>query len=119
MAVRSFVIINYLSLCATKKLVAFEKQDCYIYCCYPYFDEAFAILSLPFLRLRVIYCNFFFLDKRSERRTCIIPNTEALITKLDGLNYPCVVNVKASAIFEPFKVSKLLEMHVCMQNPSP
>ena len=98
---------------------ALERQDCqatillgnstiYIYCCDPYYDEAFAIPSLPFLRLHVIYCHFCFLDKPSERRTCIIPNTEAIISKLDShLKSPCVVNVKASVIFEPFKVSKL------------
>ena len=97
---------------------AFERQECqatilrenstiYIYCCDPYYDEAFTIPSLPLLRLHVIYCHFCFLDKPSERRTCIIPNTEVLISKLDGLKSPCVVNVKASAIFEPFRVSKL------------
>ena len=97
---------------------AFERQVCqatilrenstiYIYCCDPYYDEAFTISSLPFLRLHFIYCHFCFLDKPLERRTWIIPNTEVLNSKLDGLKSPCVVNVKASAIFEPFKVSKL------------
>ena len=46
------------------------------------------------------------LYKPLERRTCIIPNTEALISKLDGLKSPCIVKyVKASAVFEPFKVN--------------
>ena len=89
-----------------KATILRENSTIYIYCCDPYYDEAFTIPSLPFLRLHVIYCHFCFLDKPSERRTCIIPNTDALISKLDGLKSPCVVNVKASAIFEPFKVSK-------------
>ena len=99
----------------TKKYGSFRKTRLsryntarkYIYCCDPYFDEALTIASLPFLRLHVIYCHFCFLDKPSKGRACIIANTEALISKLDGLKYPCVVNVKASVIFEPFKVNKL------------
>ena len=90
-----------------------ENSTIYICCCNPYYDQAFTIPSLPFLRLHVIYCHFCFLDKPSER-TCIIPNTEALISKLDGLKSPCVVNVKASAIFEPFKVSKLTMKFFCL-----
>ncbi len=104
-------------LCDIRNMEAFERQECQatilrensticIYCFDLYYDEAFTIPSLPFLRLHVIYCHFSFLDKPSERRTCIIPNTEALISKLDGLKSPCIVNVKASAIFEPFKVNK-------------
>ena len=51
------------------------------------------------------------LYKPLERRTCIIPNTEALISKLDGLKSPCIVKyVKASAVFEPFKVSKTVKI---------
>ena len=38
-------------------------------------------------------------------------NTEALISKLGGLKSPCIVKyVKASAIFEPFKVSKTMKI---------
>ena len=95
---------------------AFERQECqatilrdnstiYIYCCDPHYDEVFTIPSLPFLRLHGIYCHFSFLDKPEERRNCIIPNTPALVSKLDGLKSPCVINVKTSAIFEPFQVS--------------
>ena len=37
--------------------------------------------------------------------------TEALISKLDSLKSPCIVKyVKASAIFEPFKVSKTMKI---------
>ena len=50
----------------------------------------------------------FLINHTSEELALlIIPSTEALISKLDGLKCPCVVNVKASAIFEPLKVSKL------------
>ena len=98
---------------------SFEGQECqatilrenstiYLYCCDPHYDQAFTIPSLPFLRLHGIYCHFSFPDKPSERRTCIIPNTPALVSKLDGVKSPSVVNVKTSAIFEPFQVSKTL-----------
>ena len=85
-----------LSKDRTVRLQYFEKIAQYIYCCDPYYDKAFTVPSLPFLRLHVIYCHFCFFDKPSERRTCII-------SKLDGLKSRCVVNVKDSAIFEPFK----------------
>ena len=50
----------------------------------------------------------FLINRPSEELALlVIPNTEALISKLDGLKSSCAVNVKASAIFEPFKAGEL------------
>ena len=90
-------------LCGINNMEAFERQECqatilrenstiYIYCCDPYYDKAFT-------------------NRWREELALIIPNTEALISKLDGLKSPCIVkHVKASAIFEPFKVSKTMKI---------
>ncbi|XP_028398307.1 uncharacterized protein LOC114521931 [Dendronephthya gigantea] len=89
---------------------AFERQDfqaaivqntmMYMYCCDPHYDLSFTVPSLPFFKLHGLCCHFAFHNTPSERRLCIIPNTEALLSKLNGLKSPCVINVKASTIFE-------------------
>ncbi|XP_028417266.1 uncharacterized protein LOC114541663 [Dendronephthya gigantea] len=89
---------------------AFERQDfqaaivqntmMYMYCCDPHYDLSFTVPSLPFFKLHGLCCHFAFHNTPSERRLCIIPNTEALLSKLNGLKSPCVINVKASTTFE-------------------
>ncbi|XP_028418992.1 uncharacterized protein LOC114544602 [Dendronephthya gigantea] len=64
---------------------AFERQD---------FQAA------KYYDLHGLCCHFAFHNTPSERRLCIIPNTETLLSKLNGLKSPCVINVKASTIFE-------------------
>ena len=90
---------------------AFERQDCHaailcensmllLYCCDPHYALCFAIPSLPFLKLHGTCCHFSFINNPSERRSCVIPCSEALLSKLDGVKYPCIINVKTSAVFK-------------------
>ena len=55
-----------ISVQLLRNMEAFERQDCqatiHIYCCDPYYDEAFTIPSLSFLRLHVIHLLSFFLS---------------------------------------------------------
>ena len=99
------------NISVVKNMEAFERQDCqaailrenstiYLYCCDPFYDASFTIPSLPFLRLHGVFCHFSFINSPSERRNCFMPNSEALISKLDGLKSPCIINVKTSAIFQ-------------------
>ena len=87
---------------------AFERQECQaailcensmllLYCCDPHYDLCFTIPSLPFLKLNGTCCHFSFINNPSERRSCVIPSSEALLSKLES---PCIINVKTSAVFE-------------------
>jgi hypothetical protein len=93
---------------------AFERQECQaailrensmllLYCCDPHYDLCFTVPSLPFLKLHGTCCDcchFSFMNNPSERRSCVIPSSEALLSKLDGVKSPCIINVKTSAIFK-------------------
>ena len=80
-----------------RNMEAFERQDCqatigrensmiYIYCCDPYYDKAFTIPSLPFLRLHVIYCHFCFLDKPSREELALFQTSRLLFQNWMVLN---------------------------------
>ena len=47
-----------------------------------------------------ILINFSFINTLSEQRSCVIPSSEALLSKLDGVKSPCIINVKTSAVFK-------------------
>jgi hypothetical protein len=90
---------------------AFEQQECQaailrensmlmLHCCDPHYDLCFTVPSLPFLKLHGTCCHFSFMNNPSERRSCVIPNSEALLSKLDGVKSPCIINVKTSAVFK-------------------
>ena len=53
----------------------------------------FGIPSLLFLKLHGGCCHFSFLNNPSERRICVVSNSEALLSKLNGLKSPCIINV--------------------------
>ena len=71
-----------------------------LYCCVPHYDLCFAIPSLPFFKLHGTCCHFSFINNPSERRSCIIPRSEALLSKLDGVKSSCIINVKTSSVFK-------------------
>ena len=75
---------------------AFERQECQaailrennmllLYCCDPHYDLCFTIPSLPFFKLHGKCCHFSLINNPSERRSCVIPNSETLLSKLDGV----------------------------------
>jgi hypothetical protein len=81
----------------------FARQECHaailcencmslLYCCDPHYDLCFTIPSLPVI--------FSFIYNPSERRNCDVPNSEALLSKLDGVKSPCIINVKACTVFK-------------------
>ena len=46
-------------------------------------------------------CHFSLINNASERRNCVyIPNSEALLSNLDDVKSPCIINMKTSAIFK-------------------
>ena len=76
---------------------AFERQDCQaatlretsmllLYCCDPHYDVS----------VTETCCHFSFIN--NPRRNCVIPNSKALLSKLDGVKSPCIINVKTSAV---------------------
>jgi hypothetical protein len=76
---------------------AFERQDCQaaarensmllLYCCDPHYD----------VRVTGTCCHFSFIN--NPRRNCVIPNSKpVLLSKLDGVKSPCIINVKTSAV---------------------
>ena len=86
---------------------AFERQDCQaailrensmllLYCCDPHYDLCFTIPSLRYIKLHGTCCHFSFIN--NPRRNCVIPNSKALLSKLDGVKSPCIINVKTSAV---------------------
>ena len=77
-----------------------EESLIYLHCCDCFYDLSFTIPSLPFLRLNGLFCHFSFLNSPSEKRMCVIPNSESFLKKLDGLKSPCIINVKTSALFK-------------------
>jgi hypothetical protein len=100
-----------ISLYTKTNMEAFEQQDCQaaiveensmllLHCCDPHYDLCFTVPSLPFLKLHGTCCHFSFMNNPSERRSCVIPNSEALLSKLDGVKSPCIINVKTSAVFK-------------------
>ena len=92
---------------------AFERQDCQaaklrensmllLYCCDPHYDLCFTIPSLPYIKLHGTCCHFSIINNPSVKaKDCVyIPNSEALLSKLDGVKYLCIINVKTSAVFK-------------------
>jgi hypothetical protein len=72
-----------------------------LYCCDHHYDLCFIISSLPFFKLHGTCCHFSFINNPSEKRNCVyVPNSEALLSKLDGVKSPCIINVKTSAVFK-------------------
>ena len=80
---------------------AFERQECqatilrensaiYIYCCDPYYDKAFT--------------------NRWREKLALYRTPGLLFRNWTALNLLVLSNVKASAIFEPFKVSKTMKI---------
>jgi hypothetical protein len=68
-----------------------------LYCCDPHYDLCFTIPSLPFFKLHGTCCHFSFINNPSV----LFPiASEALLSKLDGVTSPCVINVKTSAVFK-------------------
>ena len=55
-----------------------------------------------FFKLHGTCCHFSFINNPCEKRNCLIyiPNSEALLSKLDGVRFPCIINVKTSAVFK-------------------
>ena len=54
-----------------------------------------------FKYLHGICCHFSLINNASERRNCVyIPNSEALLSNLDDVKSPCIINMKTSAIFK-------------------
>jgi hypothetical protein len=89
---------------------AFQRQDCQaailrensmllLYCCDPHYDLCFTIPSLPYIKLHRMCCHFSFINNPSVKAK-EIPNSEALLSKLDGVKYLCIINVKTSAVFK-------------------
>ena len=72
----------------------------YLHCCDVSNLFNFSVPSLPFLRVNGLFVHFSFFDSPSERRMGILPLSEQLLKKLEGLKSPAVVDVKASVIFE-------------------
>ena len=73
-----------------------------LYCCDHHYNLCFTIPSLPFFKLYGTCCHFSFINNPSERRKYIcvyIPNSEALLSKLDDVKSPCIT-VKTSAVFK-------------------
>jgi hypothetical protein len=58
--------------------------------------------KLTFFKLHGTCCHFSLINNASERRNCVlyIPNSETLLSKLDDVKSPCIINVKTSAIFK-------------------
>ena len=77
-----------------------ENSMLLLYCCNPHYDLCFAIPSLPFFKLHGTCCHFSFINNLSGRRSCVIPSSEALLSKLDGIKSPYIINVKTSAVFK-------------------
>lgn len=79
----------------------FERNSLiYLHCCALFFQFDVTVPSLPFLRLKGLYCHFSFVDALTERRVCMIPNSDSLIKKLQDVKSPCVVEVVSSTVFE-------------------
>ena len=100
-----------ISLTIKPILKAFQRQErqaailcensmLLLYCCDPRYDLCFAMPSLLFFKLHGTCCHFSFINNPSERRSFVIPSSEALLSKLDGVKSPCIINVKTSAVFK-------------------
>ena len=61
----------------------------------------FYYIKFTFFKLHGTCCHFSFINNPSEKRNCIyIPNSEALLSKLDGIKSLCIINMKTSAVFK-------------------
>ena len=61
----------------------------------------FYYTKFTFFKLHGTCCHFSFINNPSERRNCVyIPNSEALLSNLDDVKSPCIINMKTSAIFK-------------------
>ena len=78
-----------------------------VYCCDLRVQFGFSIPSLPFIRMKGLFCHFSFMDTLSERRGVIIPHSQPLLNKLDAVNSPCIITVKSSVCF------KVRRFYVC------
>ena len=79
----------------------FERNSfIYLHCCDFSYCFSFTVPSLPFLRLNGLFAHFSFSRAQGERRMCILPFSEPLLKKLEGIDSPAVVKVKSSVIFE-------------------
>lgn len=90
---------------------AFETQEAqadlfkgsttvYLHCCDFSNTFTFTVPSLPFLSVNGLFTHLSFTDSPLERRMCILPLSEQLLKKLEGLKSPAVVNVDSSVTFE-------------------
>ena len=57
-------------------------------------------VNFTFLRLNGVLAHFSFFFAPGERRVCILPLSEPLLKKLEGIYSPAVVKVTSSIIFE-------------------
>ena len=72
----------------------------YLHCCDFSYCFSFTVPSLPFLRLNGLFGHFSFFHGTEERSMCILPLSEPLLKKLEGIDSPAVVMVKSGVIFE-------------------
>jgi hypothetical protein len=63
-------------------------------------------------------CHFSFINNPSVKAK-EIPNSEALLSKLDGVKYLCIINVKTSAVFKVSILYNALQINNrrLMKNP--
>ena len=90
---------------------AFETQEAqadlfkgattlHLHCCDFTNTFTFTVPSLPVLSVNGPFAHFSFVDSPLERRMCILPLSDQLLKKLEGLKSPVVINVESSVIFE-------------------
>ena len=72
----------------------------YLHCVDTQYPMELRIAGLPLLGIQSYFCHFSFTDSLSNRRICILPNSEGLLKKLEGVNSPCVISVTASTAFK-------------------
>ena len=77
-----------------------NSNQIYLHCCDVGNCFTVTVPSLPFLTINGLFAHFSFFESPSERRMCIVPLSEPLLRKVEGLKSPAVVNVKSSVIFE-------------------
>ena len=77
----------------------------YLHCVDTQYQMQLRIAGLPLMGIQSYFCHFSFTNSLSNRRICILPNSDFLLKKLEGVNLPCVISVTASTVF---KVSFLL-----------
>lgn len=78
-------------------------KDCnvvYLHCVDTQNPVQFKITGLPFLSLKSYFCHFSFINSLAERRICVVPNSEKLLQKLEGIKSPCVIRVSTSISFK-------------------